>query len=133
MADLQERFLVRMEGTRPIRLPVAEMTSGEALAAVEFLEHELQLMQAAAAPALVLPQRVTNDDRSTPRWELHRAREMVATLVRVQQQTARLRAAVRVVLPASSTQRQGENIHPKPMMMSRTTPSETKGIIVSLS
>ncbi|HEY2617428.1 MAG TPA: hypothetical protein VGI78_08830, partial [Acetobacteraceae bacterium] len=71
-------------------------------------------------------------DWAAPQWELRRARELVATLVRVQQQTDRLRAAVRVELPASSTQRQGENIHPKPMMMSRTTPSETKGIIVSL-
>jgi hypothetical protein len=42
MADSLERFRVRMEGTRPIQLPVAEMTPDEALAAVEFLEREPQ-------------------------------------------------------------------------------------------
>jgi hypothetical protein len=101
MSDSQERFHVRMAGDRPIRLPVAEMTPDEALAAVEFLERELQLMQAAAAPALALLQRVADGDRSMPQWELHRAREMAETLARVQQQTARLRAAVRAVLPAA--------------------------------
>ena len=103
MSDVLERFRVRVEGTRPIRLTVAEMTPNEALAAVEFLERELQLTQAAAAPALALLQRATDGDgdQSAPQWELRRAREMVATLVRVQQQTDRLLASVRVVqLPA---------------------------------
>jgi hypothetical protein len=36
------------------------------------------------------------------RRELRKARETVATLVRVQQQTDRLRAAVRTVLPAAA-------------------------------
>ena len=46
----------------------------------------------------ILRQRsVTDGDQSTPRWELHRAREMAATLIRVQQQTARLHEAVRAV------------------------------------
>jgi hypothetical protein len=63
MSDSLERFRVRMEGTRPIRLPVAEMTPDEALAAVEFLERELQLMQANAAPAVALLQRIVDGDR----------------------------------------------------------------------
>ena len=37
MSDSQERFHVRMEGDRPVRLTVAEMTPDEALAAVAFL------------------------------------------------------------------------------------------------
>jgi hypothetical protein len=47
-------------------------------------------------------QRVAAGDRSMTRRELRKARETVATLVRVQQQTARLRAAVRAVLPAAA-------------------------------
>ena len=73
MSDSQERFRVRMEGTLPIRLTVAEMTPDEALAAVEFLERELQLTQAAAAPALALLQRHVAGDRSTLQWELRQA------------------------------------------------------------
>ena len=88
-----------MEGDRPLRLTVAEMTPDEALAAVAFQERELQLMQETAAPAMALLKRLADGDRSTLRWELQRAREMVATLVRVQQQTARLRAAVRAMQP----------------------------------
>jgi hypothetical protein len=37
-----------------------------------------------------------------PRWELRRARETVATLVRMQQQTDRLREAVRAVVPTAA-------------------------------
>jgi hypothetical protein len=37
-----------------------------------------------------------------PRWELRRARETVATLVRMQQQTDRLREAVLAVVPAAA-------------------------------
>ena len=74
----QERFHVRIEGTLPIRLTVAEMTPDEALGAVEFQERELQLMQAAAAPAVALLQRVADGDRSMTRRELRDAREMVA-------------------------------------------------------
>jgi hypothetical protein len=37
-----------------------------------------------------------------PQWELRRARETVATLVRMQQQTDRLREAVRTVVPAAA-------------------------------
>jgi hypothetical protein len=56
-----------------------------------------------AAPALALLQRVADGgDRSTPGWELHRARETMATLVRVQQQTDRLRAAVRAKKAAAA-------------------------------
>jgi hypothetical protein len=102
MSDVLERFRVRVEGTLQIRLRVAEMTPDEALAAVEFLERELQLMQAAAAPALALLQRATDGDQSAPLWELHRARETAATLVRVQQQTARLRAAVQAAVMAAA-------------------------------
>ena len=99
----QERFRVRMEGTLQIRLPVAEMTPDEALAAVAFQERELQLMQAAAAPALALLQRAATGGQTMPRWELSRAQETAATLLRVQQQAARLRAAVRAVQqPASA-------------------------------
>jgi hypothetical protein len=92
-----------MEGTRSIRLPVAEMTPDEVLAAIEFLDRELQLMQQHAAPALALLQRATDGDQSAPQWELRRARETVATLLRVQQQTARLREAVRAVQLTAST------------------------------
>ena len=67
------------------------------IAAVTFQERELQLMQETATPALELLKRVADGDQSVVRWELHRSREMVATLVRVQQQTDRLRAAVRAV------------------------------------
>jgi hypothetical protein len=73
------------------------MTPDEALAAVAFQERELQLMQETAAPAIKLLQRVADGDRAMPRRELRKAREMVATLVRVQQQTDRLRAAVRAL------------------------------------
>jgi hypothetical protein len=59
-------------------------------------------MQETATPALELLKRVADGDRSMPRLELRRARDMVATLVRVQQQTDRLRAAVRAVLPAAA-------------------------------
>jgi hypothetical protein len=45
MSDVLERFRVRVEGTLQIRPRVAEMTPDEALAAVEFLERELQLMR----------------------------------------------------------------------------------------
>jgi hypothetical protein len=94
-----ETFRVRLEGTHPIRLTDAEMTPEDVRLAVAFAERELQLMQEHAAPALALLQRVANGDQSMPRWELRRARETVATLVRVQQQTDRLRAAVRAVQP----------------------------------
>jgi hypothetical protein len=43
-----------MAGDRSIRLPVAEMTPDEALAAVGFLERELAIMMENAAPALAL-------------------------------------------------------------------------------
>jgi hypothetical protein len=72
-----------MKGERPIRLPVAEMTPDEALAAVAFAARELQLMQANATPAVALLQRVAAGDRSMTRRQLRKAREMVATLVRV--------------------------------------------------
>ena len=90
MPDPQERFRVRLEGTRPIRLTVAEMTPEDVPLAVAFAERELQLTQGHAALALALLQRAANGDQSMPGWELHRARETVATLVRVQQQTDRL-------------------------------------------
>jgi hypothetical protein len=89
-----------MEGNRLLRLPVAEMTPDEAVAAVAFMERELAIMTGHAAPALALLGRVADGDRSMPRRELRTARETVATLVRVQQQTDRLRAAVRTVQPA---------------------------------
>jgi hypothetical protein len=96
-----ERFHVRMEGDRPVRLPVAEMTPNDALAAVAFQERELVLMQETAAPALALLKRVADGDRSMTRREVRKARETVATLVRVQQQTTRLHAAVQAVLAAA--------------------------------
>ena len=99
MSDSQERFRVRMEGTRPIWLPVAEMTPDDALAAVAFQERELAVMMENAAPGVALLQRIADGDRSMSRRQLRRARETVATLVRVQQQTDRLRAAVRAMLP----------------------------------
>jgi hypothetical protein len=55
-----------------------------------------------AAAALALLQRIADGDRSMSRPQLRRARETVATLVRVQQQTDRLRTAVRTVLPAAA-------------------------------
>jgi hypothetical protein len=100
MSDSQERFHVRIEGDRPIRLPVAEMTPDYALAAVAFQERELVIMMENSAPAVALLQRIADGDRSMPRRQLRKARE--ATLVRVQQQTDRLRAAVRTVLPAAA-------------------------------
>jgi hypothetical protein len=99
MSDSQERFHVRMKGDRPIRLAAAEMTPDEALAAVEFLERELQLMQQHAVPAVALLQRIADGDRSMSRRQLRKARETVVTLVRVQQQTNRLRAAMRALPP----------------------------------
>ena len=97
-----ERFRVRLEGTRPIRLTVAEMTPEDVRLAVAFAERELQLMQETAAPAMALLQRAGDGDQSMPRWELRRARETVATLVRMQQQTDRLREAVLAVVPAAA-------------------------------
>ena len=94
-----ERFHFRMAGGRPIRLTVAEMTPEDVRLAGASAERELQLMKAHAAPALALLQRVADGDRSTPRWELHRARETAETLHRVQQQTDRLRAAGRTAQP----------------------------------
>jgi hypothetical protein len=96
-----ERFHVRLERDRPIRLPIAEMTPEDALAAVAFQERELAIMMENAAPAVTLLQRVTDGDRSMTRRESRKAREMVATLVRVQQQTTRLRAAVRAMQPVA--------------------------------
>jgi len=78
------------------------MTRDDALAAVAFQERELQLTQGLAAPALALLQRVADGDQSVLRWELHRAREMAETLVRVQQQTDRLRAAVQARQPVAA-------------------------------
>jgi hypothetical protein len=63
MADSQERFHVRLEGTRPIRLTVAEMIPEDVRLAVAFAEHELQLMQQHAAPALALLQSTRNRRR----------------------------------------------------------------------
>jgi hypothetical protein len=97
-----ERFHVRMEGDRPIRLTVAEMTPEDALLAIAFQERELAIMMENAAPVLALLQRVADGDRSMTRRELRNARETVATLVRVQQQTDRLRAAVRALQPAAA-------------------------------
>jgi hypothetical protein len=77
------------------------MTPDDALAAMAFQERELALMQKTAAPAVALLQRVADGDRSMSRRQLRRAREMVATLVRVQQQTDRLRAAVQAMQPAA--------------------------------
>jgi hypothetical protein len=65
-------------------------------------ERELQLMKERTAPVLALLQRVADGDRSMPKWELSRAREMVETLARVQQQTARLREAVQAMQPAAA-------------------------------
>jgi hypothetical protein len=65
-------------------------------------ERELAIMMENAAPALAPLQCVAVGDRSMTRRELRRARETVATLVRVQQQTDRLRAAVRAVRPAAA-------------------------------
>jgi hypothetical protein len=70
------------------------MTPDDARAAVAFAEHELVLTLGNATPALALLQRVADGDRSTPRREVRKARETVATLVRVRQRTDRLRAAV---------------------------------------
>ena len=92
-----ERFHVRLDGTRVVRLTVAEMTPEDLRLAVASAERELQLMQQHAVPALALLQRVADGDQSVLQWELHRAREMAETLVRVQQQTDRLRAAVRII------------------------------------
>jgi hypothetical protein len=70
---------------------------------VAFQDRELAIMIKNAAPALELLKRVADGDRSMPRRELRKARETVATLVRVQQQRDRLRAAVRAVqLPAAA-------------------------------
>ena len=55
-----ERFRVRLEGTRPIRLTVAEMTPEDVRLAVAFAERELQLMQETAAPAMALLQRAAD-------------------------------------------------------------------------
>ena len=82
--------------------PGCRHDTADALVAVAFQERELALMQETATPALELLKRVADGDRSMPRLELRRARDMVATLVRVQQQTDRLRAAVRAVLPAAA-------------------------------
>jgi hypothetical protein len=89
-----------MEGDRPIRLTVAEMMPDEARLAVAFAERELVLTLENATPALALLQRVADGDRSMTRREVRKARETVATLVRVRQQTDRLRAAVRTMLHA---------------------------------
>ena len=102
MPDSQESFPVRTEGTRPIRLTVAEMTPEDVRLAVASAEHELQLMQQLATPALALLQRVAAGDRSMPQWELHRAREMAETLARVHRQTDRLRAAVQAAVLAAA-------------------------------
>jgi hypothetical protein len=58
-----------MEGDRPIRLTVAEMTPDGALAAVAFQERELLLMQETAAPALTLLKRLADGDRARPTCE----------------------------------------------------------------
>jgi hypothetical protein len=85
MVDSQERFHVHLEGDRPVRLPVAGMTPEDVRLAMAFQERELALMQETAAPAVALLQRVADGDRSMTRRELHKARETVATLARVQQ------------------------------------------------
>ena len=102
MPILQESFHVRTEGTRPIRLTRRRVTPEDARLAVAFAEHELQLMQEHATLALALLQRVADGDRSMPRWELSRAQETAATLLRVQQQAARLRAAVQAAVLAAA-------------------------------
>jgi hypothetical protein len=53
-----KRFHVRLEGHRPVRLTVAEMTPEDARLDVAFQERELELMQETAAPALALLQRL---------------------------------------------------------------------------
>ena len=102
MPDSQERFHVRMEGDRPVRLTVAAMTPQDARLAIAFQERELALMQETAAPALAVLQRVADGDQAVTRRALRKAREMVATLVRVRQQTDRLRAAVRAMWAATT-------------------------------
>lgn len=101
-AHSQERSHARMERNRPIRLPVADMTPDEALAAVAFLERELAHMTKRAATGLAMLGRAAAGDRSMTRRELREVRAKGATLHRVQQPTARLRATVRVVQPAAA-------------------------------
>ena len=91
-----------MEGDRPIRLTVDEMTPDEALLAVASQERELTIMTEHATPSLALLQCIENGDHSMTQRKLREAREMAATLHRVQQQTTRLRAAVRVLHPTAA-------------------------------
>jgi hypothetical protein len=97
-----ERFHVRLEGHHPVRLTVAEMTPEDARLAVRVSGARAGIMMENTVPALALLQRVADGDRSMTRRQLRKARETVATLVRVQQQTSRLHAAVRTVLPAAA-------------------------------
>ena len=72
------------------------------LAAVVWVEWELQLAQALAAPALALLQRAANGERTMRARDLREAEAMVATLLDVRQQTGRRREAVRQMRPAAA-------------------------------
>jgi hypothetical protein len=62
-----------------------------------------------APPAVALLQRIADGDRSMSRRQLRRARETVATPVRVQQQTDRLRAAMRARFGTTIAARDASN------------------------
>ena len=96
-----ELFFVRLDADkRAVRLSVAEMAPDDVLAAIAWMERELQLAQASAAPALALLQRAANGERTMRARDLREAELMAATLLDVQQQTGRLREAVRQMRPA---------------------------------
>ena len=99
MTDAHDRFFVRMESGRAVRLTIAEMTVEDLLRAVAFQECELVLMERTAEPSLALLQRVAAGDGTMTRRELREAELTAATLVRVQQQTTRLREAIRQFVP----------------------------------
>jgi hypothetical protein len=89
-----ETFHIRMNGDQPIRLPVAEMTPEDARLAITFQEHELAIMARIAAPTLMLLQQAFKGEHAMTPSELREAYELAATLIRVQEQTHRLREAV---------------------------------------
>ena len=89
-----ETFHIRMNGDQPIRLPVAEMTPEDARLAITFQEHELAIMAGIAAPTLMLLQQASTGEHAMSPSELRDAYKLTATLIRVQEQTHRLREAV---------------------------------------
>jgi hypothetical protein len=73
-----ETFHVRMDGNRPVRLPVVEMTQEDRWLALAFQHRELALMAQTAAPTLTRLQRALHGQEAMSSVKLREAYEVAA-------------------------------------------------------